>query len=82
MGTLFILFGSWLAGMGLLFLYLRNENARLTINDVLITYILSGAIGLVFSFAGWKANILHWLTAIAFAGLAAFITNKLLNKKK
>lgn len=78
----FILLASWIAGMVLLYLWLWNQNKQLTINDVLITYILSGAVGAVFAFAGWKANISFWLTWVAFAAISALITNKFLNYKK
>jgi hypothetical protein len=82
MTPFFILFGCWLAGMVILYLWLWNQNKDLTVDDVFITYILGGVIGLVFAFAGWKANVSHWVTWIAFAALAFIITNKLLNYKK
>ena len=82
MQDLFILFGSYVFGMALLFLYHWNLNNALRINDVLITYALSAAIGLVFAYAGYKANISHWLIWILYAAAAAFITNKLLDKKQ
>jgi hypothetical protein len=82
MTPFFILFGCWLAGMVILYLWLWNQNKSLTVDDVFITYILGGVIGLVFAFAGWKANVSHWVIWIAFAAIAFIITNKLLNYKQ
>lgn len=79
---LFLFLLSWLVGMGLLFLYLKNSRNTLRIGDVVWTYILSAAVGFVFSFAAWKANISFWLTYIAIAGLAAYITYKFLEKAR
>ena len=77
-----IFFLCWAAGAVILFFWLKNQNNALTFKDVLLTAILSGLIGIVFSFAAWKANLWHWFTCISFAGLSAFISNKLLNKTK
>jgi hypothetical protein len=78
---LFIFFLCWIAGMGLLFLFLKNKNNNLHFQDVLFSYLLSTAVGIVFSFAAWKANVLHWVSCVAFTGLAAYITYKFLEKK-
>jgi hypothetical protein len=81
MGTLIIFFLSWAVGVTALFFYMKNKDKTLSINDVLITFILSGIIAVVFSFAAWKANLNHWALWVVFAGLGAYITHKLLDKK-
>ena len=78
----FIFFGCWILGSVVLYLWLWNQNKDLKVDDVFITYILSYAVGLVFAFAAWKADISHWVTWIAFASISILITNKFLNYKK
>jgi hypothetical protein len=50
---LIVLFLCWIGGMGLLFLYLRNQNSHLQFQDVFNSYILSTAVGIVFAYAGF-----------------------------
>lgn len=77
---LFFLF--YLVGMVLLYFWLKNQSLVNTVEEVLFTVVLSGGIGLVFSFAASKANIGHWLVWVCFVGLGALISYKLFEKKK
>ena len=72
----------WALGAVILFFWLKNKDNTLTFNDVMVTAILSAFIGGIFSYAADKANLSHWFIYIAFAGLSAFISNKLLDKSK
>lgn len=73
---------SWAAGIGVLYLFLKNKWADIKFRNVSSSFLLSGAIGLVAAFAGAKANISFWLTWIIFAAASAYVTYRLLNKKQ
>lgn len=76
------LFLSWLAGTGILYLFLQNKEKEIKFRNVKSSFILGAAIGLVAAFAGSKANISFWLTWIIFAGAGAYVTYRLLNKQE
>lgn len=73
---------SWAAGIGVLYLFLKNKWSDIQFRNVSSSFLLSGAIGLVAAFAGSKANISFWLTWIIFAAAGAYVTYRLLNKKQ
>jgi hypothetical protein len=73
---------SWAAGIGVLYLFLKNKWTDIQFRNVSSSFLLSGAIGLVAAFAGAKANISFWLTWIIYAAAAAYVTYRLLNKKQ
>jgi hypothetical protein len=70
----------WLAGQVLLYFYLKNQNHALTFKDVVHSFIISALIGVVFSYAAYKANLVFWLVYVAIAGFSAYITYKLIEK--
>jgi hypothetical protein len=72
---------AYLAGLVIVFLYNWYKTGALSINDVLLTFILSFAIGLIAAFMGMKMDIGNWVVYIAYAVGAAIITWKLLDKK-
>jgi len=76
------LFISWVAGAGILYLFLQNKSSEVKFRNVKSSFILGAAIGVVASFAGAKANIGFWLTWIIFAAAGAYLTYRLLNKKE
>lgn len=72
---------SWIAGTGVLYLFLQNKEKEITFRNVKSSFILGAAIGAVAAFAGAKANISFWLTWIIFAAAGAYVTYRLLNKQ-
>ncbi len=73
---------SWAAGIGVLYLFLKNKWTDIQFRNVSSSFLLSGAIGLVAAFAGSKANISFWLTWIIYAAAGAYVSYRLLNKKQ
>lgn len=80
--NMIVLAVSWTAGIGVLYLFLKNKWKDIQFRNVQSSFLLSAAIGVVAAFAGAKANISFWLTWIIFAGAAAYVTYRLLNKKQ
>lgn len=80
--NMLIFAASWAAGIGVLYLFLKNKWSDIQFRNVSSSFLLSGAIGLVAAFAGSKANISFWLTWIIFAAAGAYVTYRLLNKKQ
>lgn len=76
-----ILLFAWVAGAGVYYLYLMNNNAETKFKNVKNSFLLSAAFGVAGAFAGAKANISFWLVWLAFAVGGAIVTNQMLKKK-
>lgn len=80
--NMFVFMFTWVAGIAVLYLFLKNKWKDIQFRNVQSSFILSAAIGVVVAFAGAKANISFWLTWIIYAAAAAYVTYRLLNKKQ
>ncbi len=78
---LLILLFSWMAGQGVLYLYLKNQMKEVVFANLKSSYFLGAAIGVIAAFAGGKANISFWLVWIIFAAAGGFVTYRFLAKK-
>lgn len=74
----------YLLGSVVTYLYLRNLNKITSFNDWLITTILTGVLGVVFSFAlsAIKLNINHWFLALASVFIGVLFSYKLFEKRQ
>lgn len=78
---LYLLLG-WLAGEGILYLYLKNKYELIKFSNISSSFILSGAIGVILSYLLFRASFDHWIFYIGMAGASAYITYRFLNKKE
>jgi uncharacterized membrane protein YeaQ/YmgE (transglycosylase-associated protein family) len=79
----YYLFG-YLVGAVIVYFWLRNQARIASLNDVVITAILSAVIGSVYSFALASAHIKlnEWFLALLSAVVGAIISYKLFEKRK
>lgn len=76
----FLLF--WIIGGAVGFLYLRSQTNTITPDSAKIDLIISGLIGIVFSYAGKQANLNHWFFFLVFAAAAGIATYRLIKRDK
>lgn len=69
-------------GIGILWLWLKNVNTKVSYSNVGTAFVLGGALGILAGFIGEKANLQSWMTWIAYAAGGVYVTGRLLKKKK
>lgn len=79
---MFLLSVFWMLGIGVLWLWLKNVNTKVTYTNVDTAFVLGAALGLFAAFIGQKANLQSWMTWIAYAAGGVYVTGRLLKKKK
>ncbi|MBN8668778.1 MAG: hypothetical protein J0M30_14870 [Chitinophagales bacterium] len=75
------LYGFWLFGIVLLFLWLKNRNSKTEFRDVWSSLLLGAVVGFLAAFAADKLNLHHFMFWIAYVAAGAYLTYRLLNKQ-
>lgn len=74
----------FLAGLVVVFFYLRNQSKITTVNDVMVTGILAAILGVIYAFAlsSMAINLNAWFQAFVSVGVGAIVSYKLFEKRK
>lgn len=78
--SMLILLVSWIAGAGVYYLYLLNNDAETKFKNVKSAFFLASAFGIAGAFIGAKANISFWLVWVAYAVAGGIVTNQMLKR--